>query len=135
MRVLLDVGFARAAESGLRRLAPTMYLSSVVRAELTQGARGPAGRALVDVLVRRLERVGRTVHPSHDDWRRAATWQSALWDDAPHLRSKRLLHDLLIAIAARRIGAHIVTDNERDFAIIDRWLRTKRIGTDDVLGM
>jgi predicted nucleic acid-binding protein len=60
MRVLLDAGFARAAEPALRRLAPTMYLSSVVRAELTQGARGSAGRA-IDVLARKLEQVGRTV--------------------------------------------------------------------------
>lgn len=135
MRVLLDAGFARAAEPALRRLAPTMYLSSVVRAELTQGARGSAGRALVDVLARQLEQVGRTVSPSHDDWLRAATWQSELWDTIPRLRTKQLLHDFLIAAAARRIGAHLVTDNERDFAIIDYWLRTKRLSTNDLLGM
>jgi len=57
MRVLVDGDFARAAEPALRRLAPTMYLSAVVRAELTQGARGSSGRTLVDVLARKLEQV------------------------------------------------------------------------------
>jgi predicted nucleic acid-binding protein len=134
MRVLLDADFARAAEPALRRLAPTMYLSSVVRAELTQGARGPAGRALVAVLARRLEQVGRTVSPSHDDWLRASTWQSELWDAVPRLRTKRLLHDFLIATAARRVGAHIVTD-DGDFALIDRCIRTDRLSTNDLLRM
>jgi len=62
------------------------------------------------------------VSPSHDDWLRAATGQSELWDTIPRLRTKQLLHDFLIAAAARRIGAHLVTDNEGDFAIIDRWV-------------
>jgi predicted nucleic acid-binding protein len=135
VRVLLDGSFARAAEPALRRMAPTTYLSSVVRAELTQGARGSNGRALVDVLARKLEQVGRTVGPSHDDWRHAATSQSELWDTFPRFRTKRMLHDFLIAIAARRIGAHLVTDDEGDFAVIDRWVRTKRLSTNDLLGM
>lgn len=133
LRLLLDARFARAAEPAIRRLAPSLYLSSVVRAELTQGARGRAGRALVDVLARRLERVGRTIAPSHEDWAYAAGCQSKLWDANPNLRDKSLLHDMLIALAARRVGAHLVTDNEQDFAIVDRWIRTKRLSTDDLI--
>jgi predicted nucleic acid-binding protein len=51
LRILLDARFARQAEPALRRIAPRLYLSSVVRAELTQGARGPEGRSLVDRLL------------------------------------------------------------------------------------
>lgn len=105
-------------------------LSSVVRAELTQGARGPAGRALVVRLARRIERVGRVVTPTHSDWVRAATVQSQVWDEFPGLRSRRLLLDLLIACGAQRVGAHLVTEDDRDFGLIDRWIRTKRLRLD-----
>lgn len=133
LRILHDRRFALAAEPTLRRMAPRMYLSSVVRAELTQGARGPAGRALVSRLARRLERVGRIVAPNHDDWVRAATVQSKIWDTIPALRTKHLLADVLIACGARRVGARLVTTNDRDFAVIDRWLPTDRIDADDLL--
>jgi predicted nucleic acid-binding protein len=132
IRILLDARFAERAAPALRRMAPRLYLSSVVRAELTQGARGQTGRALVDRLARGLERVGRIVTPSHDDWIEAATVQSRLWDSTPSLRSKRLLHDILIATAARKIGARLVTDNERDFGAIARWLPTERISSDEL---
>lgn len=132
LRILRDARFAAAAEPGLRRIAPRLHLSSVVRAELTQGARGAPGRALVDRLARRLERAGRVVTPSHADWTRAAYVQSLLWDSRPDLRDRRLLADLLIACSARRIGAVLVTDDERDFALIDRWLRTERLRADQL---
>ncbi len=133
LRLLLDGGFARKAEPALRRIAPRLFLSSVVRAELTQGARGPKGRALVDRLAGQLERVGRVVTPTHDDWVQGATVQSRLWDVSPSLRTKRLLHDVLLAIGAQRIGAHIVTDNEQDFVIIGRWVKTRRLSSEDLL--
>lgn len=133
LRVLLDADFAEAAEPALRRLGPGIRLSSVVRAELTQGARGAAGRALVDTLTGRLEQTGRVVTPSHDDWRVAATVQSKIWDAHSTLRTKRLLNDLLIACAARRVGAVLVTLDGRDFSMIDRWLETTRVDADELL--
>lgn len=133
LRILRDDRFAKAAEPALRRMAPRMYLSSVVRAELTQGARGPAGRGLVTRVARRLERVGRVVTPRQEDWVRAATVQSKIWDTVPALRTKHLLHDLLIACGARQVGARLVTANHGDFDVIDRWLPTDRIDADDLL--
>jgi predicted nucleic acid-binding protein len=132
IRILLDGRFAERAAPALRRIAPRLYLSSVVRAELTQGARGQTGRALVDRVARGLERVGRIVTPSDDDWLEAATVQSRLWDSTPSLRSKHLLHDILIAASARKIGARLVTDNERDFARIARWLPTERMSSGEL---
>src|SRR5262245_50566132 len=99
-----------------------MYLSSVVRAELTQGARGVLGRRLVSRLLRALERTGRVVTPTHNDWIEASTIQSRVWDSAPRLRTKSLLHDLLIAKSARRIGACVVTADLEDFEIINEWV-------------
>jgi predicted nucleic acid-binding protein len=132
IRILRDRPFAEAAEAALRRIAPRLYLSSVVRAELTQGARGAEGRALVARVARRLEQAGRLVVPLHQDWLRAATVQSQIWDAMPELRQRHLLHDLLVACGARRVGAALVTDNERDYRIIDRWLPTKRLTSTDL---
>ncbi|HEV7667049.1 MAG TPA: PIN domain-containing protein [Thermoanaerobaculia bacterium] len=76
LTVLHDRSFAIAAEAMLRRIAPQMVLSSVVRAELTQGARGDSGRLLVARLARALESVGRVIAPIHEDWIEAASIQS-----------------------------------------------------------
>lgn len=133
IRILVDANFARDAEPVLRRIAPRLYLSSVVRAELTQGVRGDAGRLLVERLALQLERVGRVVTPSHDDWVHAAMVQSKLWDASPTLRTKRMLHDILLAISAQRIGARIVTHNERDFVAFARWVPTKRYSAEALL--
>jgi predicted nucleic acid-binding protein len=120
--ILLEKDFGVRAQPALRRMAPLMYLSSVVRAELTQGARGEVGRRLVARLSRSLERTGRVVAPSHQDWTEAGVIQSRIWDANPRLRTKSLLHDLLIARSARGVGACVVTGNVSDFELIREWL-------------
>ena len=110
-----------------------MYLSSVVRAELTQGARGEMGRRLVARLSRALERTNRVVAPLHDDWTDAATIQSKIWDTLPRLRTKMLLHDLLIAKSARRVGACVVTGNASDFQLISEWIPVEILSSEDLL--
>ncbi len=132
MKILLDtnVYFALIHDAGyleqyqwlLMRIAPTTYLSSVVRFELLQGARGDAGRSKVSRATRQLERAGRVVVPIHEDWVRAGHVQGTLWDRFPALRSKKLQNDVLIACTARRIGALLVTENVADFSIIGRLL-------------
>ena len=71
MKFLLDTNiyFAAIHEPGyldrhrpiLLRIGPLTYLSSVVRFELLQGAKGAAGRERVSRATRHLERVGRVV--------------------------------------------------------------------------
>lgn len=131
--VLLDRELSVAIEPTLRWLAPRVRLSSVMRAELTQGARGDQGRALVEVLTRSPERAARVASPSHADWVRAGTIRSKTRDAHPGLRGKRLLNERLIACGARSAGAVLVTDNRRDFAVIDRWLPPQRIDAADLL--
>jgi predicted nucleic acid-binding protein len=133
LRIFHDRTFALAAEPTLRRIAPRLYLSSVVRAELTQGARGDAGRRLVSRLARSLERTGLVIAPAHDDWVLASTIQSKIWDRSAALRTKRLLHDLLIACTARRVGACVITEDEDDFRIVGEWLPTDRLHPEDLL--
>ncbi len=132
MKILLDtnVYFALIHEAGyleqyqrlLMRIAPTTYLSSVVRFELLQGARGDVGRAKVNRATRQLERAGRVVVPTHDEWVHAGHVQGKLWDRFPALRSKKLQNDILIACTTRRLGALLVTENLADFSLIGRLL-------------
>jgi predicted nucleic acid-binding protein len=120
--IIHDPGYLARHREHLLHIAPRTFLSSVVRAELLQGAKGDLGRARVSRATRQLERAGRVVPPTHDDWVRAGTVQGRIWDDDASLRSKRLLHDILIACAARRIGAILITENTRDFDLIGRYL-------------
>jgi predicted nucleic acid-binding protein len=104
------------------RIGPLTYLSSVVRFELLQGAKGAAGRERVSRATRHLERVGRVVTATHADWVTAGTIQGRIWDRDPSLRDKRLQNDILIVCGARRIGAIIITDNADDFQLITKYL-------------
>jgi predicted nucleic acid-binding protein len=133
LTILQDRDFALQAEPALRRIAPLMFLSSVVRAELTQGARGEIGRRLVARLSQALERSGRVVVLSHEDWTDAAIVQSKIWDKLPRLRTKMLLHDLLIAKSARQVGACIVTGNSSDFQLISDWIPVEVLSSEDLL--
>jgi predicted nucleic acid-binding protein len=117
-----DAGFLERHRDALLRIGPRTFLSSVVRSELLQGGKGDLGRARVSRATRHLERAGRVVPPTHDDWVSAGTVQGRIWDDDASLRNKRLLHDILIACAARRIGAILITENARDFDLIRRYL-------------
>lgn len=102
----------------LLRVTPQTFLSSVVRLELVQGARGDIARARVGKAVEPLERVGRVIAPTHSDWTQAGVIQGRVWDDYPSLRTKTLQNDLLIVYTARRIGAIVITENTADFDVI-----------------
>ena len=129
-----ELAFDRLVEM-LARVMPHVWLSSVVEYELLAGARGDTGRATVSRLLRPLVRAGRRVAPAEADWERAGSAQSEIWDGMPSQRSKRLGNDLLIACTARRIGARVVTENRRDFELIERhiphsWVSTKGLAAD-----
>jgi len=106
----------------LRRLLPATYLSSVVHFELLRGAHGETGRARVSRATRTLERTGRVIAPTREDWALSGTVQSRIWDEYPSQRAKDLQNDLLIVSGARRIGALVVTENGRDFALIRHYV-------------
>jgi predicted nucleic acid-binding protein len=128
VKFLLDTNiyFAAIHEPGyfdrhrpiLLRIGPLTHLSSVVRFELLQGAKGAAGRERVSKATHHLERVGRVVSPTHADWVTAGTIQGRIWDRDRSVRDKRLQNDILIVCGARRIGAIIITDNVDDFQLI-----------------
>jgi predicted nucleic acid-binding protein len=127
-----DPGFLARHRGDLLRIGPRMFLSSVVRAELLQGAKGELGRARINRATQNLERAGRVVPPTHDDWVSAGTVQGRIWDDDASLRTKRLLNDILIACATRRVGAILITENTRDFSLIQRYLPHRAMTMDEV---
>ncbi|NUQ75811.1 MAG: type II toxin-antitoxin system VapC family toxin [Polyangiaceae bacterium] len=132
-----DASFLAHYRDDFLRIGPRTFLSSVVMAELLQGAKGELGvvmaellqgakgelgRARINRATQHLERAGRVVPPTHDDWVSAGTVQGRIWDDDASLRTKRLLNDILIACASRRIDAILITENTRDFRLIQRYL-------------
>jgi predicted nucleic acid-binding protein len=125
--ILFEPDFLDRYRDTLLRIGPRTYLSSVVKLELLQGAKGDRARANVSRATLQLERAGRAVAPLHADWVRAGSIQGRIWDRAPSLRTKRLQNDILIACTARRIGATIVTDNQRDFHVIQAVLTHRAV--------
>ena len=114
------------------RHGPRTYLSSVVRSELLQGAKGELGRARVTRATLHLERAGRVVVPTHADWVSAGTVQGRIWDEHASLRSKRLLQDILIVCTARRIGSIVITENAKDFDLVRKYLPHRALSMSDL---
>jgi predicted nucleic acid-binding protein len=103
-------------------LLPATFLSAVVAYELQASAMDGRTAALVRDFVRPMERTGRVVSPTFDDWMMAAEVVTGIRQKDRGWRSKlpALLNDILIALCARRIGALVITHNREDFRLIRR---------------
>ena len=132
MKYLLDTSVyieAARSESGRVRfraaffpLLPATFLSAVVAYELRASAAEGRTAALVRDFTRPMERTGRVVSPTFDDWMMAADIVTGIQQRDRGWRSKlpALLNDILIALCARRIGAVMITHNQEDFRLIRR---------------
>ncbi|MGH7820145.1 MAG: type II toxin-antitoxin system VapC family toxin [Candidatus Binatia bacterium] len=120
LRILRSEVYARKHRERFARLAPRTYLCSIVAAELHAGARTIQGMRLIDGLLSPYARVGRVVFPIHADWVDQGKVLASLAIEQPAFRSKLpgLQNDVLIGLSARRIGATVLTENSRDFALI-----------------
>jgi predicted nucleic acid-binding protein len=103
-------------------LLPATCLSAVVVYELMVDAADRRSRAYVEDFIRPLERTGRIVTPTFDDWVEASALVTAIELRDRGWRSKlpALLNDILIALSARRVGAMVLTRNRDDFLLIRR---------------
>jgi predicted nucleic acid-binding protein len=103
-------------------LLPATFLSAVVAYELFVNAQDPRTRTLVQEFIRPMERIGRVVSPTFADWVEASEIVTALEVKERGWRSKlpALLNDILIALCARRIGAMLLTYNQKGFRLIRR---------------
>jgi tRNA(fMet)-specific endonuclease VapC len=118
-------GLAGPSFERLQQAAPRTMLASVVGAELRAGALDDASRVAVVNLVRRFERLGRIVVPTAATWSDVGETLASMARREPALRTKLrgLWNDGLIALSARQIGATLVTENLRDFALLGRYVR------------
>jgi len=121
----------RAANEALQRFhgafAPFEYLSVVVAQELRAGVRRNQDRkALERNVLAVFERVGRTFSPSATAWHRSGDLLSDMSrKEGLEIRrvSKSFANDVLLALSCRETGCVLVTDNERDFQRIRRYVQ------------
>lgn len=103
---------------------PLLYMSSVVVSELYAGAHDGQSIKLLDKLHHTFQKVGRLIVPNVDDWHQTggiiAKSRKKYGYDSTYL--SRLQNDILIACSARRIGAFVLTKNEKDFVRIREFL-------------
>lgn len=100
-----------------KSFSPVLYMSAVVLSELYAGAHDKLSIKLLDKLYRTFQDVGRLIAPVDSDWRQTGSIVAKLRKkygfEARYLT--RIQNDILIACSARRIGAFVVTQNEKDF--------------------
>jgi predicted nucleic acid-binding protein len=94
--------------------------SAVVLAELSRGARSPLMRKLVDDLAKNLH----VVAPNEREWIQSGRIVNRITTAKGYdIQKTREIHfDVLIALTARRIGAHLITCNGDDFTAIREYM-------------
>jgi predicted nucleic acid-binding protein len=109
-----------------RLYAPFEYLSVIVAQELRAGVRRPQDRkALEKHVLDVFERANRTFAPSPAAWHRSGDLLAdmARKDGLEIARvSKSFANDVLLALSCREAGCVLVTDNQRDFQRIRRFV-------------
>lgn len=112
---------ASALQGFYERYTPRLFLSSVVLHELEVGGSSKLVIRWVEDTARPLARSRRVVTPSHLAWRRSGAALSELAKKNGLDRSRMprsLVNDVLIAASCREAGVTLVTDNTRDFELI-----------------
>ena len=112
MKVILDTNVyidATRSELGWKRFEkhiipclPFIHLCSVVAFELKCAQRKKEDELLLFRHIESLEKVGRLITPTFEDWTLASKLRSSLCD-------------VLIGCCARRIGAMVLTSDFKDF--------------------
>ena len=109
-----------------RLFAPFEYLSVIVAQELRAGIQRPRDRkALEEHVLDVFKRSDRTIAPSSEAWHRSGDLLAdiARTDGLEIARvSKSFANDVLLALSCREAGCVLVTDNERDFQRIRRFV-------------
>jgi predicted nucleic acid-binding protein len=121
----------RAANEALRQFhrifAPFEYLSVIVAQELRSGIqRAQDRRALEQHVVHIFERSNRTITPSAAAWQKSGDLlaEMARKEGLEIARvSKAFANDVLLALSCREAGCVLVTDNDRDFQRIRRFVQ------------
>ena len=110
-----------------RAFSPFEHLSAIVAQELRAGVKRIDDRkALERHVLTIFNRAGRTITPSADAWHRSGDVlaEMARQEGLEIARtSKAFGNDVLLALSCREAGCVLVTDNERDFRRIRRFVQ------------
>ena len=110
-----------------RAFSPCEHFSVIVAQELRAGVRRPRDRKTLERNVLKVfQRANRTITPSADAWHRSGDLLAEMarqqgLEIAPI--SKAFANDVLLALSCREAGCVLVTDNERDFQRIRRFVQ------------
>jgi hypothetical protein len=143
MSIVLDtcVIIARKPE-----LFPSKYFFSVVVVqELIAGASDASEARMWIALGRQAQKAGRLLIPDMEDWIECGRVLNSLLrglkskhrgrtPKLSHLEKQRITRDVLIARTARRAGADLVTDNIKDFAMIQRFCNVRLMSSQEFFG-
>lgn len=110
-----------------RAFSPFEHFSVIVAQELRAGVQRPQDRkALERNVLKVFQRANRTITPSADAWHRSGDLLAAMARqeglDIARV-SKAFANDVLLALSCRETGCVLVTDNERDFQRIRRFVQ------------
>ena len=110
-----------------RSFSPFEHLSVIVAQELRAGVqRSQDRKALERNVLKVFQRANRTITPSADAWHRSGDLlaEMAKQEGLEIARvSKAFANDVLLALSCREAGCVLVTDNERDFQRIRRFVQ------------
>jgi len=116
-----------------RSFAPFEYLSAIVAQELRSGTRSPRDlKSLKRYVLTVFGRFNRVIVPSIRAWHRSGDVlaEMARKDGLEQARvSKTFANAVLLAVSCREAGCVLVTDNERDFARIRRFVQFEFVGS------
>lgn len=108
------------------RCAPLVHLSVIVAQELRAGIRSDEDRRVLENHVLGIyQRTGRSFAPSAGAWHRSGDVLAAMaaGEGLELARlSKSFSNDVLLALSCREFGCVLITDNERDFKRIQRYV-------------
>ena len=121
-----DPSASEALQRFHRAYAPFEYFSVIVAQELRAGVqRRRDGKALERNVLKVFERANRTITPSAHAWHRSGDLlaKMARQEGLEIARvSKAFANDVLLALSCREAGCVLVTENERDFQRIRRFV-------------
>jgi len=110
-----------------RAFSPFEHFSVIVAQELRAGVKRRRDRKMLERNVLKVfQRASRTITPSADVWHRSGDLlaEMARQEGLEIARlSKAFANDVLLALSCREAGCVLVTDNERDFHRIRRFVQ------------
>jgi len=111
----------------IRQGRPLIYMCAVVMEELYAGALDVSSVKLLDKMHDTFSSMGRLMIPDEMDWQKTGKVVAQLGKKYGFEKMflSRITNDLLIATTVRKIGAFVVTNNQKDFLRIQEYIDFK----------